>query len=659
MDAPRVVVDLTGDEDSWPPSADTDKIPQSPHPDLTLASPREHCVNQLVNTPTLVSRGNHQPLSVHIDTPTCVMEVKQVMDTQVGDAAMTERVAPPAKDVPKTNKRGAEKTGAENANKKQRTDAQPEDARASTSTTTDLPSVHPDILRVLKHDVTPTDADVRWLQQLGHVRALTTFDREACFAGLLAALEKALHLSRSVDVEGTSDRVRAAHVASILLEAYAALWASPTDYELHVCAGMLRESESNYSFAVRYARIDMEFRTFEAARAYVRTLGLKSEREWQAWRKSGARPHDIPSTPQTVYKLSGWTSYGDFLGYAVGYVAGEYRSFEDARAYVRTLGLKSTDEYKAWSKSGARPYDIPSDPQKSYKLSGWTSYGDFLGFSEGQGARGDFRSFEDARSYVRQLGLKSQKDWKEWRKSRPHDIPANPDTTYALSGWTSYGDFLGYAVGKHAQKPKASKFRSFEDARAYVRKLDLKSKEEWNAWSKSGARPHDIPGNPNKTYTSSGWTSFGDFLGYADGKVAGSYRSFEDARAYVRTLGLKSREEWRKWSKSDACPHDIPSAPEHMYKSSGWTSYGDFLGYDVGKVAGSFRSFEDARTYVRTLGLKSKEEWNAWSKSGERPHDIPSTPSTTYASSGWISYPDFLGYAEGQEAIVRKRKMRA
>ena len=29
-----------------------------------------------------------------------------------------------------------------------------------------------------------------------------------------------------------------------------------------------------------------------------------------------------------------------------------------------------------------------------------------------------------------------------------------------------------------------------------------------------------------------------------------------------------------------------------------------------------------ART-CRTLGLKSAEEWNAWSKSGDRPHDIP------------------------------------
>ena len=55
------------------------------------------------------------------------------------------------------------------------------------------------------------------------------------------------------------------------------------------------------------------------------------------------------------------------------------------------------------------------------------------------------------------------------------------------------------------------------------------------------------------------------------------------------------------------------------------------------KARGSFLSFEDARTYVRTLGLKSEKEWWAWSKSGKRQHDIPSDPYVTYKSSGWTS----------------------
>ncbi|XRB10398.1 hypothetical protein RI054_01g02110 [Pseudoscourfieldia marina] len=275
-----------------------------------------------------------------------------------------------------------------------------------------------------------------------------------------------------------------------------------------------------------------------------------------------------------------------------GKVARSFRSFEDARTYVRTLGLKSHRDWKEWSSSGARPRDIPGNPHTTYASSGWTSLGDFLGYADGQGARGSFRSFEGARTYVRTLGLKSKKEWEAWRSSdkRPHDIPSNPYVTYASSGWLSYGDFLGYAVGKQAQKRKESKFRSFEDARTYVRTLGLKSHRDWKEWSSSGARPRDIPGNPHTTYASSGWLSYGDFLGYADGQGArGSFRSFEDARTYVRTLGLKSKKEWEAWSASDKRPHDIPSNPYVTYASSGWLSYGDFLGYAGGKVTGAYK----------------------------------------------------------------------
>ena len=56
------------------------------------------------------------------------------------------------------------------------------------------------------------------------------------------------------------------------------------------------------------------FRSFAAARAFARGLGLTSMRAWQAWCKGGARPADIPSSPNQVYKGKGWAGYGDWLG---------------------------------------------------------------------------------------------------------------------------------------------------------------------------------------------------------------------------------------------------------------------------------------------------------------------------------------------------------
>ena len=56
------------------------------------------------------------------------------------------------------------------------------------------------------------------------------------------------------------------------------------------------------------------------------------------------------------------------------------------------------------------------------------------------------------------------------------------------------------------------------------------------------------------------------------------FRDFQKARAYVQSLGLKNRDEWRAYIKSDKKPKDIPSNPNTVYKDQGWVGYRDWLG---------------------------------------------------------------------------------
>ena len=86
-----------------------------------------------------------------------------------------------------------------------------------------------------------------------------------------------------------------------------------------------------------------------------------------------------------------------------------------------------------------------------------------------------------------------------------------------------------------------------------------------------------------------------------------------------------------------------------------------------GSTKGSNLPFEEARAAVQTIKLGSNKEWIAWSKSGQRPSNIPANPRNVYRDDGWISYPDWLGY-EGvhgnmlpfamARAIVRKLKLK-
>jgi superfamily II DNA or RNA helicase len=126
----------------------------------------------------------------------------------------------------------------------------------------------------------------------------------------------------------------------------------------------------------------MGSRPFEEAKKFVHSLGLKSQREWRTYIKSGKKPIDIPTHPELTYKDKGWISWGDWFD--TGYIAAQdrqYRSFEEARNFVHKLGLKSAVEWMEFCKSGNKPADIPSDPYGVYKDE-WISFVDWLGYEE-------------------------------------------------------------------------------------------------------------------------------------------------------------------------------------------------------------------------------------------------------------------------------------
>eukprot|EP00898_Chlorokybus_atmophyticus_P002970 jgi/Chlat1/3674/Chrsp24S00280 len=184
-------------------------------------------------------------------------------------------------------------------------------------------------------------------------------------------------------------------------------------------------------------------KTFEEAKAFAESLGLKSQADYIEWSNKGLRPPDMPRNPNKYYKDKGWTSWRDFLGTHV-------RPFDEAREYVRRLGLKNQTEYKEWSKAGMRPVDIPGNPYNFYRDKGWISFPDFLGTERGKAGkqwRVPFKSYHEAKKFMKTQGLKSRDDFFEWcksgiRTSQALDIPSNPPKAYQDRGWVSWDDFL-------------------------------------------------------------------------------------------------------------------------------------------------------------------------------------------------------------------------
>ena len=168
--------------------------------------------------------------------------------------------------------------------------------------------------------------------------------------------------------------------------------------------------------------------------------------------------------------------------------------------------------------------------------------------------RNDWRSFEDARKFVRKLKLKGYTGWIEYCKSgkKPDDIPTVPHRPYKKE-WKSWGDWFGTGRIQDNQR----EYRSFEDARKFVRKLNLKSSSEWRNYVDSGKKPDDIPSNANNTYRNKGWISWGDFLGTGTISVQIKSKNFlppREAGPMIQKLrkeyGLKNKKDWKKFAKS-------------------------------------------------------------------------------------------------------------
>ena len=324
----------------------------------------------------------------------------------------------------------------------------------------------------------------------------------------------------------------------------------------------------------------------------------------------------------------------------------KFRSFEHARAFAHTLRFTSSEAWTEFCTNGQRPSDIPSNPQVTYHRD-WLGWRDWLGTGRTRNARSkryEFRSFEEARRFARNLGLCGRTEWRRYCASpeRPIDIPTNPNIAYR-SQWKGWSDWLG--TGN-----TINSFLPFEEARRIARGLRFGSLAEYYAAGRERVLPQGLPKDPRAAYRLFGWQGWGDWLGTARQSTLEKRqkrRPFPELIDFVRSLGLHSKADWFRWAASDQRPDDIPVNPSDSYQSDGWRGWPHFLGTTNKKPGETvWRKFIDAREWTRSQGLQSIAEWKALKKDGRLPSDIPANPWNVYPDQGWTTIADWLGKDE-------------
>ena len=377
--------------------------------------------------------------------------------------------------------------------------------------------------------------------------------------------------------------------------------------------------------------------SFTDARKHVRKLKFQKKSQYLAYVKSGKASTLLPAYPDSAYKNKGWKGWPDFLG--TDYVPPQlrqYRSFEKARKFARSLKLKTFVGWRDYVKSGKIPKDISGTPHRTYKSKGWIDYQDWLGTDtiSPQAKHRALPPFSVARRWARDTGIETFDEWKEVTKLgwMPFEIPVNPADAY--EEWKSWSDFLG--TGKHV---KGESYRSFKDARKFARSLKLESGTAWTKHWKTHRIPHDIPLNPDQRYRGKGWKSWSDFLG--NRSKQGGWWSYERARRYMISLHLKSRVGFMKLRDEGKLPDDIPLEPVAAYKNKGWKGWGHFLGtgnLSPSEISQNYLPLKEGLALIRKLGkkhnLKNTRDWRRFAKKNKKLLEklkLPTSPVSAYS----------------------------
>lgn len=253
-------------------------------------------------------------------------------------------------------------------------------------------------------------------------------------------------------------------------------------------------------------------------------------------------------------------------------------------------------------------------------------------------AKLSWMSYEEARAFVKDAGIKSAKEYKKFcsAQKKPSDLPTHPFAIYKRSGWENWGAFLGTSNFRNIE------YLSFSEARKQVRRLKLKSNKAWREYSKKD-KPLNIASQPDKIYKNYGWMGWGDFLGTNNiSTQKNKYLPFLEAKKFVQALNLKSNKEWKIYCKTGKKPIEIPSNLHSTYKNEGWISITEFLGNE-GKPRRKRISMTliEVKQFAKKHHVKSKEEWGLMTKKKNFPKGMPKALPSFYKNQ-WTDWNDFL-----------------
>jgi hypothetical protein len=228
--------------------------------------------------------------------------------------------------------------------------------------------------------------------------------------------------------------------------------------------------------------------SYAEAKVKVQEMGIKLYSEYMERYVEDRR---LPSNPQQSYAGTSWVSWPMFLR---NEAETQFYSYAEAKAKVQEMGIRTNAEYRTGYKRDLR---LRSDPDTFYRGKGWVSWPMFLRNE----AEIHFYSYAEAKAKVQDMGITSQRDYRQKREDHPL-LPSNPNMIYKDTGWVSWPMFLRNEAEIH--------FYSYAEAKAKVQEMGISLRLDYKKRKGEDLR---LPGAPDRFYKDNGWISWPVFLG--------------------------------------------------------------------------------------------------------------------------------------------------
>lgn len=152
-----------------------------------------------------------------------------------------------------------------------------------------------------------------------------------------------------------------------------------------------------------------------------------------------------------------------------------------------------------------------------------------------------------------------------------------------------------------------------------------------------------LPEDPARHYGRQ-FVSWNHFLHAEQRAKIRDFVPYGKAKALVQRLALPSRAAYVQARRDGLLPANLPGAP-NVYYGEQWEGWATFLGSERRRAVrpGDALPFEQAREMVRSMGFRTRVDWQRWAMGPQFPPRMPRAPNVVYRDRGWAGWPDFLG----------------